>query len=764
MGKKHIITAILSITMMLSLVACGKQSTDSTTDNKKDYAYVPEYITLEEGDEYTYFGNLNLKGNSLYYSQYKYDEATETSTETICEYSLEDGSIKQIPLPLAENRSLSGYATDADGNIYAVLSDYSVGQVSEEGYTIPDIYLQKYDTQGTLVFEKDITKVITRVGADTYIQDILVDEQGKIYICAESAVLLFNNEGQDEGLIEMSNGWINSIGLDKDGKVYICYYDDTSSTGGMALSELDYAGQKIGKTYRNVPNMSSSNFSVGVEKDLLINDGTRVYEYEMASETYEEIFSWLECDIDGSHVEYVGATEDGTILAVIRDWDTNITEIAKLHKTDASEVVQKEEIVIGTLYDSQELQAAAVAFNKANDKYHVTIKTYIDNNNWTETSYQDALTNLNNEITSGANCPDILDLSQLNEQQLAAKGVLEDLTPYLEKSTTFSKEDFVDNLLEGFTYDGVLVAIPSTFSLNTVVGKSSEVGEEMGWSLEEMMTFAKEHEGAQLFDAVDQNTMMQYCMIYNQDTFVDWTKGECHFDSDEFRTLLEFVAMFPQEIDWSTYEGGAKVEEKQAGEILLESAYIYDFQEIQMYPAMYGEPVTFIGFPTTDGSVGCMMDAGTRYGITAKSENKDGAWAFIESYLGYSENSNYSWGFSTLKDRLQKQIEEITKVEYMLDENGEQMLDENGEPIVISGTSSIGWEDWEYTYHTPTQEEVNQVKELIAVAKPVSNAGNDEILTIISEEAAAYFKGQKTIDEVVGIIQSRVQIYISENS
>lgn len=763
---KGMLIAALCTAMTVSLGACGKQENEQKTNNvdAEGYVYVPEYITLNGEDESTYFSNLTLSGDFLYYSQYKYDEATEESTETLCEYSLEDASVKGIPLQIRENGNLSCYALDGNGNIYTVVSDYSAEKQSEEGWTIPDMFLGKQDAQGAVLFEKDITEAINRAGENSYIQDVLVDGQGNIYICAENAVLLFNSEGEEQGMVEISDGWINTIGLGKDGKVYFCYYDYSSNTGGMVLSEIDFAGKKIANTYKNLPGMNGNGLSAGLEKDFLVNDGTKVYEYDLASQTYEELFSWLECDINGSYVDYFGATEDGNLLAIIRDWESGVTEIAKLNKTAASEVVQKEEITIGTLYNAQELQAAAVAFNKTSDKYHVTIKTYIDSNNWTENSYQDAITNLNNDITSGTNCPDILELSQINVEQLAAKGVIEDLTPYLEKSSVFSKEDFIDNLLDGLTYDGVLVAIPSSFNVSTVVGKTSEVGEEMGWTLDEMMTFAKAHPDAELFDGIEQSTMLYYCMMYNQDAFVDWANGECHFDSEEFKTLLEFVNMFPQEIDWTTYDGGAKVEERQAGEILLENVYISDFQDVQMYPAMYGGPVTFIGFPTTDGSVGCTMSVSSQYGITAKSEHKDGAWAFIESYLSSSKDSMYSWGFPTLKDKLQEQIDEITKVEYLLDENGEQVLDENGEPITTSGTSSISWDNWEYTYHTPTDEEIELVRELISVATPASNVSNDEILNIITEEADAYFKGQKSLDDVVNIIQSRVQIYISENS
>jgi hypothetical protein len=39
-----------------------------------------------------------------------------------------------------------------------------------------------------------------------------------------------------------------------------------------------------------------------------------------------------------------------------------------------------------------------------------------------------------------------------------------------------------------------------------------------------------------------------------------------------------------------------------------------------------------------------------------------------------------------------------------------------------------------------------------------------EILSIISEESQGYFEGQKSVSEVADVIQSRVQIYVSENS
>ncbi len=49
------------------------------------------------------------------------------------------------------------------------------------------------------------------------------------------------------------------------------------------------------------------------------------------------------------------------------------------------------------------------------------------------------------------------------------------------------------------------------------------------------------------------------------------------------------------------------------------------------------------------------------------------------------------------------------------------------------------------------------------MAEPSSATGNDEITNIITEEAEAFFKGQKSVSDVAGVIQSRVQVYVNEN-
>ena len=257
--------------------------------------------------------------------------------------------------------------------------------------------------------------------------------------------------------------------------------------------------------------------------------------------------------------------------------------------------------------------------------------------------------------------------------------------------------------------------------------------------------------------------MLSTCLQYSSDAFIDYSTGKCNFDSQEFLDILEFCNTFETETEYDR-EGDSFPKQISDGRILLNNFNLYEMTEMQMYSLMFNEPITFIGYPTVDGSSGNRIMGENCYAITTESKNPDGAWEFIESQLQYEPQPE--WGrmfrFPTRKDMLEESFEEAMKEEGEYDENGEIMLDENGEPIIWPKTT-WGYDDWEAEIYAATPEQVQMVRDLIDSA--VAGTNNDEtILKIITEEAAAYFEGQKSAQEVAGIIQSRVQTDVSENS
>lgn len=61
------------------------------------------------------------------------------------------------------------------------------------------------------------------------------------------------------------------------------------------------------------------------------------------------------------------------------------------------------------------------------------------------------------------------------------------------------------------------------------------------------------------------------------------------------------------------------------------------------------------------------------------------------------------------------------------------------------------------------RDDMKAVLDLLPDATPFFSVKEDEIIKIISEEAPAYYNGQKELEDVAGIIQNRIKLYVDEN-
>jgi ABC-type glycerol-3-phosphate transport system substrate-binding protein len=166
----------------------------------------------------------------------------------------------------------------------------------------------------------------------------------------------------------------------------------------------------------------------------------------------------------------------------------------------------------------------------------------------------------------------------------------------------------------------------------------------------------------------------------------------------------------------------------------------------------FGTEITPIGFPTGSGN-GANLSYGMSFAISAKSKSQDGAWEFLRYYLGdeYQEQQQYQFPIS--RKAFDKMAREALEKPYWLNEDGTK--NEYDDIYYINNE--------EFVLEPPTQAEVDKIVAYILTVDTAIDY-NETLTNIINEEAAAYFAGQKSVEEVVTIIQSRAQIYVSENS
>lgn len=772
-GKHYFWKKLAAVTVsgiiILSLAACGRDKDapwdggSGSTQSLAGYVYVPEYVELENA-EGAVISDAKIMGGSLYYT--KVESATSDSARTnptvaesitadfaadsdstadtedgmkrfLCEYSLAEHKVVRKMLLSEEGGFTYDFRAADDGSVYVL--DYPS--------SCDSVQLLAFDAQGNLQRQMDLMKEMN----ERFAHYLTIDDQNRLYLAMDSGIALIDAEGTLYGTIPLKSN-IRGIGTGKEGTVYACYPGDTSTYGSESvLAEVDFEGKKLGDVYENYPNSFHANLVPGTDYDFLVNDGYNLYGYNLASQSSEKIFSWIDCGVDINPMSAFCPTEDGKIMLLTRSGGAGTAEMTVLEKKDASNLPQKTELVLGTLYAGDELKAAVVAFNRQSDSCHVTIKNYITE----EKDSDDALQDINIDIISANNCPDLFELHGLNVEALAANGVFENLNTWLEQSSELDREDYLENILDNYTYDGILTAVPAAVTLYTLAGRTEVVGKKPGWTVEDMIRTAKANPDARLCSLDCNQAVLQDCLLFGSYRFIDWTTGTADFECDEFKEILAFANQYPSWDAWKD-DGENDVAKMRQGKQLLSEVFISAFQDIQLYDAMYNG-AAYIGFPTADGSNGCVLDTFNAYAISSKCGNKEAAWSFIEYFLKEGTDERFAKGFPSDKNEL---AAKATAVEYIRDQNGDFILDSNGKLCLRYDT--VNYNGVEYKYHAVTDEEIELAEYLLDTAQVISSL-DMAVSRIIYQEAEYYFQGQKSIDDVAAVIQNRVQLYLDEN-
>lgn len=781
--RKHIGLSWLSfiLAMCVSLSACGESDTagGNLSDNnsgennaegsaqRREWVYVPEIIAVE--DEYADYERMQLIGDDFCYVSQGGD--AESGTKCICRYSLAERQFKNVPIDWAEggqNWDVGGRFFDQDCNLYLTANVYPAD------YSSMTRFLCKFDREGNCLFSRDITE---QMGRDSSLDRLTVDGQGRLYIFAsDGEILLYTSEGEYHGSVSCGSSespasvQIKGACDGADGKYYVCVGrgsidiagGNTEGTVGEGIRctpmAIDFESAQMSEAAGDIPNIKG--FCTGKQRegdsagqsanpdgqyDFLLYDESGVYGFELAAQKKnsvspgEKLLTWMDSDINGYCVTNLYLREDGKLCATVADWSNEDKAIVMLVRTKADQAPQREELVLATVDGESDQAAMAVKFNRGNSQYHLTLKNF------------ETLTDMYNAVLAKEPI-DLVDLSGVNVQKLASQGLLEDLLPYLDQSNALDRSDFVDGIIDVYTFDDKLVGIPASFTLRTVVGNGARQEKQAGLTLEELFA-ADSHPGVRTFDGLTKEEMMQYLMIFNEDTFIDWDTGTCHFDSEIFQAVLEYVNQFPDSLG-NGMEETALPTKIRNGEVLFAIAEFDEFRAFQEFEGMFGENASCVGFPTPNGQGGHLLFTGDAYAIASVSGHKEGAWKFMEGFLTQEKSDSYygnffSTSFPTMKRVLNEKVEEAI-------ERDRQYRSGMFPEVIYSDDST-------FQYHALNWDEVNAMLNLIPDAKPYFEAEDDEIIRIINEEASGYYSGQRGASDVAGFIQNRVQLYVNEN-
>ena len=510
------------------------------------------------------------------------------------------------------------------------------------------------------------------------------------------------------------------------------------------LAPLDTESLEYGPALGDIRDQAVYSSSLG---NILTVQEEKLCRYDPASGSMEELFAWTDVALSYSYMYGRTGMENskGDIYHLTHS----------LIKVSLEQIPKKKSLVLACFGDSNDdsavnpftsyvctdtLKDAVIRFNNSDPEYRIEIRPVVYG------SEEERELMLIELISSGD--VDLIDTSLLPERALDA-GLLVDLLPYIDAEAELSREDFIPTLLEAMMRDGGLYEYTDSFTLLTMTAPAGLLPEGEDWTAEKILELSNEN--PELLLPMSGDELLQCFMWAATGEFIDRDAGKCSFDTGAFASWLELLKT-TYERDTGEYRG------KRLFSVWNDFASAAGHRVQSSHGGAYALP----GFPEAEGSGSYFMElarpglngglgyyepelelrssgTNTSLGIMASGEKRDGAWRFMRSFMaGESEPYIYD-GIPVRKDSFEKALE--NQLERSLENEQEQKL-----PYTL-----FGEQDAEY------------LRQLVcSTDKMVIN--DPALLELIKREINAFMGGKYGAQDCASQIQSRVSLYLAEQS
>ena len=612
----------------------------------------------------------------------------------------------------------------------------------------------KIDSKGNVSDKLDITEVYNEL-TDSW-------AYGEKRICDDFYIINDENNETEYVLMNFNDGVSRLAVIDREGKLVLekkydyligsayvtqegrLRYSYTDQGGGqnracmhideLTMADTDESVMKI-SGIGGIPQIFALDkiaLDSALNADFGVVDRRGVYFCDEDKGKCSQIIKWSDMDIESIPGWICYPCDDGHIIAMYikRNEDRTELYIDSFVRSQNNYDAERRELVIGVNYTSDELERMVRLFNSTNDAYRAVIKEY---------GYGEEVTQrLGTELISGKG-PDLLDTILFDADEYVRSDMVENLNDYLDGSDILSREDFISTVLDAYTVDGCLFTIPRSFSISVYAGLTDIVGEGAGWTNDEFIQVIKQNEGCDIGGFASPTLsageyMVEMLWRGNKEKYVDWDTFTADFLNDEFIDILSYVAAYEvtqadtRLLTLETFENKRNV---------IYDTHIGSLGDIVKVKNILGGDMALKGYPSSDGEAAYRIMDMESYAISAMSNEKEGAWEFIEFALSFMESMNGKRmsEFPSRKDFLNRVIER---------DMSNRNIDLEKTPYLAVGEADR--------------------QELIDMLRHIRYNSTDNIVieNIIIEEVFAMLQGQNTPEQTAKLIQDRVQLYLDE--
>lgn len=345
-------------------------------------------------------------------------------------------------------------------------------------------------------------------------------------------------------------------------------------------------------------------------------------------------------------------------------------------------------------------------------------------------SKEDAVKALHTELLTG-NGPDLLLLDGLDYENYNNKGLLMPLDEVQGVS------ELLPNLREALEQEGHTFAVPLRFRVPCLIGKS-EVLDRVS-TVEELMAYQSAHMESSLIGAYEFDELYNYLARLESS---QWIKADGSMDKEKLGSFLEgmkdLMSFSQQEdIKMDTYMetyGGSRL--YGFNKVKAQLWYLEDAEDIwTMGGLVDAVPNTGVKFLTKEGKA--YFEPVALVGINKNTEQKEYAQEILTALLADGNKQNSNVGLPTKENILKTQLETVDEWKGLC-------------------TAYDDEETFEYNRSSKTMikpfEEMLKELELPVIRKAT-------LETMVFEEASAYIKGEKSLEEVLATLAPKVALY-----
>lgn len=620
---------------------------------------------------------------------------------------------------LAEDEYNEGFYVCEDGGY--LLCHYKVGDQR--------FFLSAYDSEGALLWENDITEYLpeSEKAEGGRINGMVQDAQGNIYLKGAQNILVFGKDGESRGTIAAPFSYITTLVRSKEGKIYALSDIDISEVIPMSrLAELNAADLSSGMERA----ITGNQLATGREGGICFFDttGNEFVEYYPDDDSVKKIFALTQYNISSYGVTAFYAGEN-TLRFIFWEEQNNLKpmEIVTLTKPEDGEMVsvpEKEKITLKSLNRDYDLMYKVQSFNRKNSEYSVELEFLDEGGVYT---HEELLAKLNTEMVSGR--ADLVLLGQRDYCGYKEQKVFENLIPYLAGSG-IKEEEYRREIVEPLKNGDELYTLPAQFVFQGYALKKDSLDGKEIHTMEDFLDYLEGNPESRQQWGGGKHWVLEVCMKFGWERFVDWERGECYFDGEEFKTLMRRINAL--KLEMKSYDEEEWERMAADGENLIPELYINNLSRLTEAENYYNSELFWMGYPGAGDHNETYAVVNSLLCISAKSEHKEGAFAFWEYYMRSKESDGGAFPAKTalfdkqMRDTDQEDDAQKEEGDAALEERRRQTLNRALDTLKIDSTSGI------------------------------------LIQNIILEEMAGYLSGTKELDDAAAIVQNRVRLYLNE--